>query len=458
MGKTYLGYEPKQKFLLPPSPEEWLPAGHLAYFVQDVVAELDLRDVHGYYEREQRGAPPHHPAMMVGLLLYAYCVGVPSSRRIERKTYEDVAFRVLAAGNHPDHTRLAEFRRIHSKALAQLFKQVLKLCIEAGLVKLGHVALDGTKLKANASKHKAMSYGRMKEKEAELEKKVAELLKAAEKADAEDDARLGKDRRDEDLPYELQRASTRLERIRAAKVALEAEAKAAAELEKEEAEKQKSGEPPEGGAGGGAAELPSHSPAHTADGVPTDKAQRNFTDAESRIQKTNDGFMQGFNAQAAVDAEAQVIVAQALTNQSPDVQHLPPMVALIKENCGAMPEVLSADNGYFSEKNVDVLQRAGIDAYLAAGRDKHGAEPIRARGRPPDNLTVKQRMARKLKTKAGHAVYARRKAIVEPVFGQVKGARGIRQLVRRGVEAARDEWALICATHNLLKLYRFVAA
>jgi hypothetical protein len=228
-------------------------------------------------------------------------------------------------------------------------------------------------------------------------------------------------------------------------------------LEKEEAAKEKDGTPPDDG-DGGSGELPSHRVAHTKDGVPTDKAQRNFTDAESRIQKTNEGFIQGFNGQAAVDAETQVIVAQALTNQSPDVQHLAPMVDLIEENCGALPEKLSADNGYFSEENVARLERAGIDAYLAAGRDKHGEKSLPARGRPPSNLTVKQLMARKLRTKAGRAVYARRKAIVEPVFGQVKGARGLRQLLRRGIEAARDEWALICATHNLLKLYRFVAA
>jgi transposase len=571
MGKTYLGYEPKQKFLLPPSPEEWLPADHLAYFVQDVVGELELGEIHGYYERERRGAPPYHPEMMVGLLLYAYCVGVPSSRKIERKTYEDVAFRVLAAGNHPDHTRLAEFRRIHSKALAKLFKQVLKLCIEAGLVKLGHVALDGTKLKANASKHKAMSYGRMKEKEAELEKKVAELLMAAERADAEDDARLGRGKKEENLPPELRDAQTRLEKIRAAKAALEAEARAAAEEEKEEAAKEEAAKEEaakeeaakeeaakeeaakeeaakEDAAKEEAAkeeaakeeaakeeaakeeaakeeaakeeaakeeaakeeaakeeaakeeaakeeaakeeaakeeaakeeaakeeaakeeaakeeaarevrvELPSHCVPHTAEGVPTDKAQRNFTDAESRIQKTNDGFIQGFNGQAAVDAESQVIIAQALTNQSPDVQHLAPMVDLIKENCGMLPTKLSADSGYFSEQNVARLELEGIDGYLAVGREKHGEKPKPARGRPPSNLTVKQRMARKLSTQAGRAVYARRKAIVEPVFGQIKGARGFRQLLRRGLEAARDEWALICATHNLLKLHRFVVA
>jgi transposase len=458
MGKTYRGYEPKQKFLLPPSPEDWLPPGHLAYFVQDVVSELDLREIDRRYEKEERGGPPYHPEMMVGLLLYAYCVGVPSSRKIERKTHEDVAFRVLAAGNHPDHTRVSEFRRIHSKALAKLFKQVLQLCIEAGLVKLGHVSLDGTKLKANASKHKAMSYGRMKEKEAELEKKVTELLSAAEKADTEDDARLGKGKRDEDLPAELRLAETRLARIRTAKAALEAEAKAAAELEKEEAAKEKSGSPPDEGAGGGSSELPSHKVAHTKDGLPTEKAQRNFTDAQSRIQKTNDGFMQGFNAQAAVDAQAQIIVAQALTNQSPDAQHLVPVLALIAENCGALPEKLSADAGYFSEENVAALERDGIDPYLATGRSKHGASPIPVRGRPPADLTVKQRMARKLKTKAGRAVYSRRKAIVEPVFGQVKGARGLRGILRRGIEAARDEWALICTTHNLLKLFRFAAA
>lgn len=446
MSKSYLPYEPKQRYLLPPSLEEWLPEGHLAYFVNDVVGELKLDAIFDYYERDHRGAPPYHPQMMVALLVYGYCVGVPWSRKIERKTYEDVAFRVLAAGQHPDHTRISEFRRIHAKALADLFTQVLKLCMGAGLVKLGHVSLDGTKLKANGSKHKAMSYDRMKAQEAELEKKVQELLAAAEAADAEDDAKYGKDRRGDELPAELQRAESRLARIRAAKTALEAEAKAAHENEQREKD-----DPP----GGASKELPSHQVPHTKEGKPTEKAQRNFTDPESRIQKTNDGFVQGYNAQAVVDAQTQVIVAQALTNQSPDPEHLTPMIEQVKENCGKYPIKLSADTGYYSDTNVTHAEGCGIDAYIATGRQKHGTSPPPVRGRPPAGLSIKERMARKLRTKRGRVEYAKRKKIVEPVFGQVKAVRGLRQVLRRGVQAARAEWSFICTTHNLLKLFRF---
>lgn len=448
MSKEYRPFEPKQKFLLPPAPEDWLPEGHLAYFVQDVVGELNLKGIYDFYERESRGAPPYHPQMMVTLLVYGYCVGVPSSRKIERKTYEDVAFRVLATGQHPDHTRISEFRRIHARELAKLFVQALKLCIEAGLVKLGHVSLDGTKLKANASKHKAMSYDRMKAQEAELSKKVQALLAAAEAADAAEDAKYGKNVRGDELPEELQRATSRLARIREAKAALEAEAKAAQEKEQREKD-----DPPSGGSGG----LPSHQVPHKADGTPTDKAQRNFTDPESRIQKTNDGFVQGYNAQAVVDETAQVIVAQALTNQPPDVEHLVPLVDQVEQNCCAAPEKLSADAGYFSEANAEAVQRRGIDAYIATGRDNHGASPPPPKGRTPASLSAKERMARKLRTKAGRVEYAKRKKIVEPVFGQMKAARGLRQLMRRGLDAAQSEWAFICATHNLLKLYRALA-
>jgi len=446
MSKTYLPFEPRQKYLLPPSLEEWLPEGHLAYFVQDVVSELNLKVIFDYYERDRAGAPPHHPQMMVALLVYGYCVGVPWSRKIEQRTYEDVAFRVLAAGQHPDHTRISEFRRIHAISLADLFKQVLKLCMEAGLVKLGHVSLDGTKLKANGSKHKAMSYDRMQAQEGELSKKVKELLAAAEAADAEDDAKYGKGQGSDELPKELQRAESRLARIRAAKAALEAEAKAA--HEKEQREK----DDPPGGASSG---LPTHQVPHTKKGKPTDKAQRNFTDPESRIQKTNDGFLQGYNAQAVVDERTQVIVAQALTNQSPDSEHLVPMIELVKNNCGEYPARLSADTGYYSDANVTHANACGIDAYIATGRQKHGTSPPPIRGRPPAGLSIKERMARKLRTKRGRVEYAKRKWIVEPVFGQVKAVRGLRQVLRRGVEAARTEWAFFCTTHNLLKLFRF---
>lgn len=445
MSRTYRPFEPKQKYLLPPSPEEWLPEGHLAYFVQDLVETLDLRPLFAFYEQDHRGAPPHHPSMMVGLLLYAYCVGVPSSRKIELKTYEDVAFRVLAAGNHPDHSRICEFRRIHSKLLEGFFVQVLQLCTKSGLVSLGHVALDGTKLKANASKHKAMSHSRMKDQEAALKQKVKDLLAAAEAADADEDQRFGKSARGDELPKELQRSQGRLARLQAAKAALEQEAKDAREKEKKDKD-----DPPSGPS----SELPTHQVPHDKNGEPTGKAQRNFTDPASRIQKTSDGFVQGFNGQIVVDSQTQIIVAQALTNQSPDVEHLVPLVAQAEQHCGLRPEKFSADAGYFSEANLKVLAEKGIEAFIPPRRQKHGQAPPPAAEAPPPHASARERMEHKLRTERGRAEYAKRKGIVEPVFGQIKGVRGFRQLLRRGLAAARSEWSLICTTHNLLKLFR----
>lgn len=453
MSKTFRPYAPEQSELLPPSPREWLPSDHVAYFILDVVKELDLSALMARYEEELRGYPPYHPRMMVALLLYAYCVGVASSRRIERRTHEDIAFRVIAAGQHPDHTVISEFRRKHLDLLSSLFTQVLALCMKAGLVKLGHVALDGTKLKANASKHKAMSYDRMKEQERQLTSKVAELLKAAEAADATEDKLYGKNKHGDELPAELKRAETRLARIREAKAALEAEAKAARAAEDEEKKRDEDDPPPTG-----PAPLPSHQVQSEPDGTPKPKAQRNFTDADSRIQKTKDGFVQGYNAQAAVDEAHQVIVAHALSNQPPDVEHFSPMLEQMVENCGTTPAVVSADAGYFSEKNLVRAAELGTDAYIATGRLKHGDVEPPVRGRAPEGMTPKQWMSRRLRTKEGRAVYARRKAIVEPPFGQIKHARGFRQLLLRGLEKARGEWALICTTHNLLKLYRAAAA
>jgi transposase len=428
----------------------------MAYFILDTVKELDLKPLLSRYERELRGYPPHHPRMLVGLLLYAYCVGVASSRRIEKRTYEDVAFRVIAAGQHPDHTTISEFRRRHLEVLAGLFVQVLALCQKAGLVKLGHVALDGTKMKANASKHKAMSYERMQQREQELAQKVAQLLKAAEEADAAEDRLYGNKKRGDELPQELQRAETRLAKIRAVKAELEAEAWAAREqleADKKKKKEQDPNEPPSG-----PTPLPSHQVPTDAKGQPKPGAQRNFTDPESRIQKTQSGFLQGFNAQAAVDEAHQVIVAQALTNQSPDVEHLLPMVEQVVSNCSGPPAVMTADTGYFSEANLVGATCLGVDAYLATGRQKHGEQPPPVRGRMPRGLSLKQWMARRLRTKKGRAVYARRKAVVEPVFGQIKQVRGFRQLLLRGLQKARGEWALICLTHNLLKLYKAQAA
>ena len=448
MSKTYRPWNVRQDMLLPPSLLDWLPEDHLARFVLEVVEELDLSAIYKPYERELRGFPPYEPKMMVALLLYAYATGVTSSRRIERKTQEDVAFRVISANQFPDHSRIAEFRRRHGRQFENLFVQVLKLCQKAGLVKLGHVALDGTKLKANASKHKAMSYDRMQKEQASLRQKVKDLLVQAEKVDAEEDGRYGKGRRGDELPEELRRAEGRLERIREAKRALEAEAKVAAQNESQDDDD----EPPP------PVDLPSHKVPHSPDGTPTPKAQRNFTDPDSRIMKAGTDYMQGFNGQAAVDAEHQVIVAQALTNQPPDVEHLPAMVDRIAEHLRELPKNLSADAGYFSEENVHWVESVGVDAYIATGRKKHGEAPPRVQGRPPAGMTVRQRMARKLETKKGKEVYRMRKAIVEPVFGQIKEARGIRSLLRRGLRAAQEEWAFICATHNLLKLFRAATA
>jgi transposase len=448
MSKTFRPYAPEQSELLPPSPLEWLPEGHVAYFILDTVAELDLSRLMARYEEELRGFPPHHPRMMVALLLYGYCVGVASSRKIERRTYEDIAFRVISAGQHPDHTTVSEFRRRHLELLGELFEQVLALCQKAGLVKLGHVALDGTKMKANASKHKAMSYEWMQKKQRELKAKVAALLKAAEEADAAEDRLYGNNKRGDELPEELKRAKTRQARIRAAKAELEAEAKAAREAE-EATKKSTDKEPPTG-----PTPLPTHQVQSEPDGSPTPKAQRNFTDPDSRIQKGRDGFIQGYNAQTAVDEESQVIVAAALTNQPPDVEHFVPMLEKVIENCGDVPKVVTADAGYFSEENIVRAAEMGVDAYVATGRDKHGAEPPPVRGRPPSGQSIKDWMARRLRTKKGRAIYARRKAVAEPPFGQIKQARGFRQLLLRGLEKARGEWMLICLTHNLLKLHR----
>ncbi len=416
----------------------------MAYFVLEVVAGLELGEIYAYYEREGRGQPPHDPRMMVALLVYAYCVGVPSSRKIEKKTHEDVAFRVIAGNTHPDHSCISEFRRIHLEALARQFVQVLRLCQAAGLVKLGHVALDGTKMKANASKHKAMSYKRMKEEENRLNAKVAELLQAAAQADAAEDVEYGTGRRGDELPEELQRAESRRERIRQLRAELEAEARKQQDASEDKSED----DPPPGGP----TPLPSHRIPTTAEGTPTDKAQRNFTDAESRIQKTNDGYVQGYNCQAAVDAEHQIIVAQAVTNQPPDVEHLVPMVERVANNCGSTPSCVTADAGYFSESNVAALACGGIDAYIATGRQKH-RDVLPTEQVPLDSdLTVKQHMARKLTTEDGRKIYARRKVIVEPAFGQIKN-RGFRQFLLRGVAKVRGEWALMTMTHNLLKLH-----
>jgi transposase len=468
---------------------EWLPEGDLAYFILDLVGTLDLGGIERKLRaKDPRGTRPYAPQMMVALLLYGYCVGVMSSRKLEQATYRDVAFRVLAGGHHPDHDTIAGFRRQFLDELQGLFVQSVQLAQRAGLVKLGRVAIDGTKLQANASKHKAMSYERMVEAEAKLRKEIAELLEQAEQCDQREDAEHGRNRRGDELPAELQRRETRLEKIMQAKAALEAEAARTrvGELERQaqqaaskaetcsqpvqrEKLEQRADEaqaaadelrskhdidddpPPPSSP---AQALPSHRVPAKADGSPSPKAQRSFTDPDSRIMKRDGTFLQGYNCHAAVDDHAQIIVACATTNQAPDVEHFVPMLEQVHDNCGLYPDESLGDAGYWSERNVAFCEERGIDPYIATGRLHRGEHEPPARGRPPNDLSPKQRMARKLRTKKGKKVYARRKVIAEPPFGQIKEARGIKRFLLRGLEKVSAEWALIAATHNILKLFR----
>lgn len=426
MAKTYRPYVPEQDLLLPPSLRDWLPEGHLAFFVSDLIDQLDLSAITAPYEDEERGYPPYHPVMLTKVLVYAYCVGVFSSRKIQQRLVEDVAFRVLAAGNHPDFRTIADFRKMHLAAVRGFFEQVLRLAGELGAPRVGRVAVDGSKVKANASKHKAMSYGRMGEKQRQLRKEVNALLAQAEAADAAEDATYGADHRGDELPAELQRRESRLQRIREAKRALDARAKeeAAAAGKSDESVK------------------------------PNSKMQYNFTDPESRIMKGPDGFVQAYNVQVAVN-ELQLIVGHAVTQETNDKKQLLPMITAIVHQSGDTPTQLLADAGYCSDANVAAIGATTIDAYISTRKAKHGERPGPCpRGPLPRTATLVDRMSRKLHTKVGAAVYAARKGIVEPVFGQIKQARGFRQFLLRGFEKVQAEWSLVCTTHNILKLYR----
>ncbi len=434
MGKTYRSYQPEQTLLLPPSVSDWLPEDHLVYFVSDLVDQLDLSAIEEHYEAERRGQPPYHPRLMVKLLVYGYCVGVRSSRKIVQRIDEEVPFRVLAAGNRPDFRTVSDFRKIHLKALSALFEQVLRVALEAGAIKIGRVVLDGTKMKANASKHKAMSWKRMGESAQRLGREVREILAEAERVDEEEDARWGGKRGDE-LPAELARRESRLRRIREAQKALQERARERAEAAGKAKGKGR--------------------PAR-----PADKDQYNFSDPESRIMKGADGFVQAYNAQAAVEPTVQLIVGQALTNEANDKKQLEPLVEAVEGQAGQRPSEIVADSGYCTEANLKYLAseqepEEAIESWVATEKTKHNEPPPKPpRGRIPAGLTRVDRMRRKLRTKAGRKVYARRKAIVEPVFGQIKQARGMRRFLLRGLEKAKGEWALICLTHNVLKMHR----
>lgn len=449
IARSFRPYDPDQLLLLPVDLREWLPDGHLAYFLSDLVeTALDLSAIWKAYEGEGRAHPAYHPAMMTKVLLYAYCTGVFSSRRIEKRLHEDVAFRVLAAQQTPDHKTISEFRRRHLKAFQGLFQQVLLLCKKAGLTRLGHVALDGTKIQANASKHSAMSYGRMAEEERRLAGEVVALMAEAERVDAEEDARYGDERGDE-LPKELRFRQQRLAKIREAKAALEAEARAKAAEERKGSDS--------GGGTGGTGDPATSTETGREDVQPDPKAQRNFTDPDSHIMRNADkAFVQAYNAQAAVDSNSQVILATDATNQAADSVHLESMVRQIRQRLGRLPDELSADAGYGSEANLSFLKEQGVDAYVATGRFKHREDPKAPPPKEP-KTPLRAAMANKLRNPDARSRYDLRKQTVEPVFGQIKEALGFRRFLLRGLDKVGAEWSVVCTAHNLRKLWAATA-
>ncbi len=498
--KTFRPWQPEQATLLPPSPREWLSDDHQVYVLLDLVDELDLSEILiPAQAKDPRGEKGFDPRMMTMLLLYTYCVGIVSSRKIERACYEDLAFRVLTGNQQPDHSRISEFRRRNLDALKGLFIQILRLCQKAGMVSLGHVALDGTKVRANASKHKAMSHERMLRAEKELEKEINALIRKAEILDAQEDRRCGKGNLGSELPDELRHKQGRLATIRQARKEMEAEtAAAAARQRQEEAEKDRAKAEAAQQANAPATEqaelnrnaeaaaakakaarekaieaaehagleppdleplasdaMPRRGLARKADGTPKAKTQRSFTDPDSHLMLSGGTYLQGYNCQLATGSDHQVIVAVGVSNQPPDAEHLEPMLERIVASAGALPTVMTLDAGYWSEDNATACGDQGIDAYIATGRLPHGKPPPPQRGPLPRDADARTRMARKVRSKKGSRIYAQRKAIVEPVNGQIKEGRGLRRFLLRGLEKVNGEWHLIADTHNLLKLFRF---
>ena len=447
--KTFRGYDQFQSFLMPPSLDDWLAADHDARFISEIVEDsLDLTPIYASYENAT-GAPPFDPRMMLKLLLYAYSTGVTSSRELERCCHGVVAFRWLLANAAPDYRSLARFRRRHLEALNDLFAQVLALCAVAGLVKLGRVALDGTKVRASASRHKAMSYDCLASRIPDVEAEVAAMLAEAEAIDAAEDAEFGQDRRGDELPAELATRQGRLKKMREAKAALEAEAAQKA-AEAAEAKARKAAKTDD--EIGTAVELAK------TEAVVDPRAQRSFTDPDARMMKTNDGFHYAYNAQAVADDGSQVIVAAHVTQRAVDVNQLIPMLALTHESLAAagidtQPKVVLADAGYCSASNIETAAKNEDNVLIATGRLKHHEQiPDAPRGRIPKDLTSRQRMARRLRTKPGRVAYARRKAIIEPVFGQMKVKQNAGLMRLRGLDGAQGEFTLHAICHNLRKL------
>lgn len=442
MANTFRPYQLDQPYLMPVSLREWLPDDHLALFVADVIGQLDLRPILRAY-RGGRGPRGYHPQMLLTVLVYGYCIGVFSSRKLAAQCETDVAFRVLSGGDFPDFRTISDFRKRHLGVMRGFFIDVLGMCREAGLVQVGHVSLDGSKYQANASKHKAMSYGRIAEAEPRLVAEIAALLEEANRIDREEDETFGRDRRGDELPKELQRREGRLEKIRAAKERLEKRAQGQVR-EREEAR----GATPEEIATAEAATRPE------------DREQSNFTDPESRIMKTQNGWVQGYNAQIVVEEASGVILAEEVSAQAADSPRLVPMVDQMDANLTAIgvpiderrSGVFSADAGYCSEANLLALEERGIDAYVASGRERHHGGGVDPHGKP--RTPRRAAMREKLRTEAGLAIYARRKCITEPVHGMIKQARGLRQFLLRGLDKVGAEFTLVALGHNVLKLWR----
>ncbi|MCB1881928.1 MAG: IS1182 family transposase [Gammaproteobacteria bacterium] len=437
MPTTYRPYSPAQQLLLPTSLEEWLPEDHLSYFIADTVDSLDLSSFYERYDGDGRRRQPFEPSMMVKVLVYAYASGVFSSRKIAKKLEEDVAFRVLAANNFPAHRTIREFRQRHLPEFSRLFLEVVRLAQEIGLIKLGRLGVDGTKIRANASKHKAMSYGRMKDEEKRLQAEITDLLKQAEEADQLEDERYGTDSSGDELPEELRRRESRLKAIQAAKARLEARQCQA----DEESGRWKDDD--------GNTRGPKGRRCKRELGVPEDKAQDNFTDPQSRIMKTQEGFQQCYNAQAAVDEDNQIIVAADLTNCAADNGELLPLLDQVETNMKEQPKVVLADTGYGSEETFQKLEERNLAAYISLGRENK-----QQREADPEEYPATSRMAERLASEEGKAHYRRRKAIPEPVFGWIKQAMGFRQFTLRGLESVKGEWQLVCLATNLRRMHR----
>jgi len=449
MSKTFRSYDLNQPLLLPPDLRQWLPADHLALYVSDVVESLNLAGILKTYEEgDGRGRPPYHPVLMVKLLIYGYCTGRMSSRKLEQATHDDVAFRVLTCNQQPDHDSIAAFRKRHLPELAKLFVQILALCQRAGLVKLGHVAIDGTKIKANASKWRSMSYAAMSESEAKLHAEVERLLAEAQRIDDEEDALYGKGKRGDELPPELRERESRLARIRELKADMEREAGEAAEKKVAETKRQQEQAEQQG------KKFTARKVIDPNQAVVAPKSKRNFTDPDSRIMKdqASKTFQQAYNIQLGVDAQAQIIVAAKVVQAGVDQQQLVPVLCEVERNLGRMPVQASADAGYYSRAAITNEAVRAVDLHVPPNQRKplKGAEPTAL----PPNATLQERMWHKLASKAGREVFSRRKVIVEPVFAQIKHVRGFRQFLLRGLAQVEAEWLLVCLTHNLLKAFR----